>query len=40
MGMIVRFGESTNMIVSQNTQQALMKQDGGKRYKIVSFGKQ
>ena len=40
VGVIVRFGESANMIVSQNAQQALMKQDGRKRNKIASFGKQ
>ena len=37
--MIVGTGESTNIIVSQNTQQALMKQEGRKRNKIVSIAK-
>ena len=39
MGRIVGTGESTNIIVSQNTQQALMKQEGRKRNKIVSIAK-
>ena len=38
--LIVGTRKSTNIIVSQNTQQALMQQEGRKRNKIVSIGKQ
>ena len=39
VGRIVGTGESTNIIVSQNTQQALLTQEGRKRNKIVSIAK-